>query len=72
MGMTNNVGMIDRIARIAVGLAVLAIFFLLDEPNRWVGLIGLAPLVSGIVGRCPLYSLLGIDTCNALSTGRSR
>jgi hypothetical protein len=35
----------------------------LNGDARWFGLIGLVPLLTGIVGNCPLYSLLGIDTC---------
>ncbi|PMS19828.1 DUF2892 domain-containing protein [Trinickia dabaoshanensis] len=61
--MTRNVGTIDRIIRIVVGVAVLSQPVLLQGSLRWLGLIGLIPLVTGLVGWCPAYSLLGISSC---------
>ncbi|ABA79126.2 DUF2892 domain-containing protein [Rhodobacter sphaeroides] len=59
-----NVGGIDRILRIVVGLALLAAFFLMpDASYRAVLLIGIVPLLTGLFSTCPLYSLVGINTC---------
>lgn len=59
-----NVGGIDRILRIVVGLALLAGFFLNpDAGYRWLYLIGIVPLVTGLMSTCPLYSVLGLSTC---------
>jgi len=59
-----NVGTIDRIVRIVVGLALLAGFFLYPGASmRWLFLIGIVPLVTGLFSTCPLYSILGISTC---------
>jgi hypothetical protein len=59
-----NVGGIDRVLRIVVGLALLAGFFLdTDATWRWAYLIGLVPLLTGLFGTCPAYSLLGLNTC---------
>lgn len=59
-----NVGGIDRILRILVGLALLAGFFLnADASLRWLYLVGIIPLVTGLVGTCPIYSILGLNTC---------
>ncbi len=59
-----NVGGIDRILRIVAGLALLAAFFLLpDASYRVVLLIGIVPLLTGLFSTCPLYSLVGINTC---------
>ncbi|MCT8328599.1 YgaP family membrane protein [Albidovulum sediminis] len=59
-----NVGGIDRTLRILVGLALLAGFFLnADASMRWLYLVGLIPLVTGLVGTCPIYSMLGLNTC---------
>ena len=59
-----NVGNFDRSARIAVGIALLIAFFALpDFGLRWVLLIGIVPLVTGIMGSCPAYSIFGISTC---------
>ena len=64
----SNVGGMDRTLRIVVGLALLAAFFMLPEAGwRWVLLIGIVPLVTGIVGTCPAYSLFGLSTCKLKS-----
>ena len=61
-----NVGTIDRIVRIVVGLALLAGFFLNPEASlRWLYLIGLVPLATGLFSTCPLYRLIGVSTCPA-------
>lgn len=59
-----NVGGIDRILRIVVGLALIAGFFLnADASMRWLYLIGIVPLATGLMSTCPLYSILGLNTC---------
>ena len=59
-----NVGGIDRILRIVVGLALIAGYFVNTEASmRWLYLIGIIPLVTGILSTCPLYSILGLNTC---------
>jgi Inner membrane protein YgaP-like, transmembrane domain len=61
--MNINVGGTDKLIRIIVGLGVLSLFFLLRGDARWLGLVGIVPLVTGLVGYCPLYFLLGLNTC---------
>ena len=62
----NNVGSIDRALRVVVGVALLAGFFLLPEAGyRWASLIGIIPLATGALGTCPLYTLVGLNTCPA-------
>jgi hypothetical protein len=63
--MTANVGKIDKVVRIIAGIVLLALFFILEGSARWLGLIGLVPLVTGLVGWCPAYSLIGLNTCPA-------
>jgi hypothetical protein len=59
-----NVGTIDRILRIVVGLALIAGFFLnADASWRWLYLIGIVPLATGLMSTCPIYSVLGLSTC---------
>lgn len=58
-----NVGNIDRIARIIFGLILLSLPLWLDSSWRWLGLIGIIPLITGLSGRCPGYSSLGLSTC---------
>lgn len=60
-----NEGLVDRLIRIAVGLVVLSLAFV-GPQTPW-GYLGLVPLVTGIVGFCPLYRVVGINTC---PTGR--
>lgn len=61
--MKSNVGTIDRVIRVILGLGIGSLFFLLEGPAHYLGLIGLIPLLTGIIGSCPLYSLLGLSTC---------
>lgn len=56
-----NEGTLDRALRVTLGLALLAIVFV--GPQTLFGLVGLVPLVTGLVGMCPIYSLLGVSTC---------
>ena len=59
-----NVGGIDRVLRILVGLALILGFFLNSEASlRWLYLIGIVPLLTGIFQTCGLYRLFGISTC---------
>jgi hypothetical protein len=57
-----NVGGADKILRILAGLALLSLTMILDSPNRWWGLVGLLPLLTGTMGYCPAYTLFGIST----------
>lgn len=58
-----NVGGLDRALRVLVG-AALVLAALLGWVGAW-GWIGLLPLLTGLLSRCPAYSLLGIRTCRA-------
>jgi hypothetical protein len=56
-----NEGTIDRTLRVIAGAALVSLVFVGPE-TPW-GWIGIVPLVTGLVGNCPVYSLLGISTC---------
>ncbi len=58
-----NVGSVDRVLRIVLGIVLLALVFV--GPKTMWGLIGVVPLVTGLFRTCPLYSLFGIRTCKA-------
>ena len=63
--MTANVGGIDKILRIVVGLALIA-FALLGPATiswKWIGWVGVVPLLTGLFNFCPFYPLLGLNTC---------
>jgi len=63
--MKKNVGSVDKVLRIVVGLGLLSLLFLLDAPMKYLGLIGLVPLATSLMGWCPLYTLIGVNTCKA-------
>jgi hypothetical protein len=55
-----NVGGIDKILRIIVGLVLIALVFVGPQtPWGWIGII---PLATGLIGFCPLYKLIGLNT----------
>ena len=59
--MKANEGMIDRGLRIVAGLGVLSLAFV-GPQTPW-GYLGIVPLATGLIGWCPLYALLRINTC---------
>ena len=61
--MNVNVGTVDRVIRIVVGLVLLSLLFVLEGNARWFGLIGIVLLGTGLTRRCPAYSVLGMNTC---------
>ena len=61
--MNRNVGGIDRILRIVIGLALIALT-LTGTIGVW-GWVGLVPLATAAMGFCPLYTMLGFSTCPA-------
>jgi hypothetical protein len=61
MQFTNNMGRPDRIARFALG-ALLIVLTLAGTIGAW-GWIGIVPIVTAAFNFCPLYTLLGVNTC---------
>ncbi len=62
----SNMHAIDRGIRVVLGVAILGLTFL--GPQSWWGLLGAIPLLTGLVGTCPLYTLFGISTCSVKAT----
>ena len=58
--MQKNVGGIDKILRILVGIALIAWALFGGPVWAWIGIL---PLATGLMGWCPLYPLLGLSTC---------
>jgi len=59
--MKANVGGIDRVLRIVVGLALIAWVLFANGPVwAWIGVF---PLATGLINFCPAYSILGVSTC---------
>jgi hypothetical protein len=51
---------VDRGVRVVLRLVLLSLIFM--GPRTWWGLVGILPLLTGLIGSCPLYTLLGIST----------
>mgnify|MGYP001094479212 CR=1 FL=1 len=60
--LSNNVGILDRALRIGAGLLLIALAAR-GTIGYW-GYIGVVPLLTGVVGNCPAYSLFGLNTCS--------
>lgn len=63
--MSVNVGTIDRVLRIVIGLALIAFAIPLGFPQtgwNWLGWIGVVPIITAVVGNCPAYSVLGFSS----------
>ncbi len=61
--MRTNEGNVDRVLRVVVGAGVLSLAFI-GPQTSW-GYLGVIPLLTGLVGYCPVYALFGISTCPA-------
>lgn len=63
--MTQNMGTIDRLVRIVVGVALIAFALGYIVPGtgwNWLGWIGVLPILTALVGNCPAYSVIGCST----------
>jgi hypothetical protein len=67
--MKANVGGVDKILRIVAGLGLLSLILILEGNARWWGLVGVIPLATGLFNFCPIYILVGINTCPAKEKG---
>ena len=56
-----NEGNVDRALRVIIGLAVISLVFV-GPKTPW-GWLGAVPVLTGLIGWCPLYSVLGLNTC---------
>lgn len=58
--MEKNVGSVDRVVRIVLGVLIMAagLFY-----GSWWGLVGIVPFATGLINRCPLYIPCGLNTC---------
>ena len=62
LSMSKNESFVDRGLRVVVGVILLSIVFI--GPHTLFGLVGIIPLLTGAIGVCPLYRLLGISSCS--------
>lgn len=63
--MKANAGGLDKTLRIIAGIVLLSLVFVLKSGDSlWLwGLIGIVPLATGLMGWCPLYTILGFNSC---------
>lgn len=52
---------VERALRVLIGLGLLSIVFV--GPKTMWGLLGVVPVLTGLIGSCPLYTILGVSTC---------
>ncbi len=63
--MQANVGKVDKILRIVIGLGLISLVFVGPQtPWGWIGII---PLATALIGWCPLYKIIGVNTCKKSS-----
>ena len=65
--MSHNVGAVDRVIRIVIGLVLIAFAIPIGFPStgwNWIGWIGVLPILTAVVGNCPAYSVIGVSTCS--------
>lgn len=59
--MSVNEGTVDRVLRVVAGLVIFSLAFV--GPKTMWAYLGLVPLLTGLVGFCPVYALFGVRTC---------
>lgn len=63
--MQANIGSLDRAIRLLLAAGLFSLFFILPGQQKWLALIGIVPLATGLVRWCPLYAVLGIRSCQS-------
>ena len=61
--MKANVGKLDKGIRIILAIALFGSFFILKGDLRYIAILGLVPLLTGVISFCPLYKILGVNSC---------
>ncbi len=57
-----NIGKVDKIIRLVLGVILLSLFFLLNGNWKYIGFIGFIPIVTALLDFCPLYAIFKIST----------
>ncbi|MBT3254551.1 MAG: DUF2892 domain-containing protein [Candidatus Marinimicrobia bacterium] len=60
--MQKNVGSIDKILRLILAVGLFSLFFILEGNARYWALVGIIPLITGLMNSCPVWSVFGINT----------
>jgi hypothetical protein len=56
-----NIELWDRVVRMVVGVVILSALFFFNSQWKWLGLVGFIPLITGIIGWCPIYAWFSQD-----------
>ena len=59
-----NVGSTDKVIRYIIGVVLLILIFIIPGNLKFIGLIGVVPILTAAFSFCPLYSIFGIKTCS--------
>ena len=59
--LSRNEGTVDRVLRVIIGITLLSLTVV--GPKTMWGYIGLIPLITGLIGTCPIYTIFGMRTC---------
>lgn len=62
--MEKNVGTIDKVVRVVIGLGLVSLFFVMEGNLKWLALLAIVPFGTSLISFCPLYRLLGVSTCS--------
>lgn len=68
----NNVGKTDKIVRLIIGLGLISLLFTLEGNLKFIGLIGIVPILTAFLSYCPLYSIFGFRTCSITEENRKK
>ncbi|MGD9650698.1 MAG: DUF2892 domain-containing protein [Dongiaceae bacterium] len=61
--MDKNVGQIDRMLRLVLGVLIFGFFMSMPGAEKWIAILGLLLIASGLLGQCMLYRILGFNSC---------
>ncbi|HZW12478.1 MAG TPA: DUF2892 domain-containing protein [Noviherbaspirillum sp.] len=61
--MNANVGKADKSIRLVMAVILFSLFFILEGNLKWIGLVGIVPLMTALMNWCPLYTVFGMNTC---------
>lgn len=61
--MQKNVGPLDKVVRLVIAAGLFSLWFVAEPPVKYLAFVGIVPALTALVGNCPLYALLGVNTC---------
>lgn len=62
--MKENVGTVDKIIRMILGIVFLSFYFILDSGLKYISIVGIVLILTAFLKFCPLYTIFGINTCS--------